>query len=110
MKPYIKDYLEKYVAEFEQLNIDVKALILFGSQARGTAKVTSDVDIAVVMKDNLCHSSRGKLRCLGEDISHHIEANLFFTTQEAIDKAQHHFDTNKYIREEGVVLWQEKAI
>ena len=105
MKPYVKEFLSKYVHQFETLNIDIHSLVLFGSQARGEATVSSDIDIAVVMKEDLTHFERGKLRCLGDDVDSRAEVNLFFTTQEAINFAQKDLDTNKYIREEGIKLW-----
>ncbi|MCL1786964.1 MAG: nucleotidyltransferase domain-containing protein [Defluviitaleaceae bacterium] len=104
-KPHIQDFLQKFVTKFEQTGIDVSALILFGSQARDTATLSSDVDIAVVMKAPLSPCHRGELRAIGEEINDAIETNLFFTTQEALDAATKIFDTNKYIREEGIILW-----
>ena len=110
MREHIQQYLEQYIEKFEALNLDnVEALILFGSQARGSATISSDVDIAVVMREPLDVKSRGSLRCLGEDINPHIEVNLFFTTPEALDNSQHHFDTNTHIKKEGVMLWGESA-
>lgn len=104
-RPHIQDFLQKYVSKFEETGIIIDSLILFGSQARDTAVLSSDVDIAVVMKTPLSSCERGELRGIGEDIDHRIETNLFFTTREALDAATDIFDTNKYIREEGVVLW-----
>ena len=105
MKTYIKEFLENYIAKFEEMKIEIDSLILFGSQARGDAILSSDVDIAVVMKTPLTSEERGSLRCLGEDIDDSIETNLFFTTRQAIEDSARIFDTNKYIKEEGVVLW-----
>lgn len=110
MRDYIKEYLKEYVDRFKELLLeDVEALILFGSQARDTATISSDIDIAVIMKKPLDAQSRGLLRCLSEDINPHIEVNLFFTTAEALKAPHHHFDTNTYIKEEGIILWEEQA-
>ena len=106
MREHIKQYLKQYVEKFEALNIaGVEALILFGSQARDSATISSDIDIAVVVSEPLDVRSRGLLRCLGDDINPHIETNLFFTTPEALESPQHHFDTNTHIKREGVALW-----
>ena len=102
----VEDFLVKYIDEFCKLNIDVDSIILFGSQARGTAKISSDIDIAVVMNESLTARERGKLLCLGDEIDEHMVTNVFFTTRQALDKASDVFDTNTYIKEEGVVLWQ----
>ena len=110
MRDYIKKYLNDYVKEFEALNIDIHALILFGSQARGEATISSDVDIAVVMKEPLNSQERGTLRFLGEEIDEDIETNIYFTNIQALENPSHHFDTNTHIKREGIVLWQEKAI
>ena len=110
MSPYISEYLNKYIDEFKKLSIQIHALVLFGSQARGTATISSDVDIAVVMDSSLTRRERGILRCLGEDINPYVETNLFFTTLDDLANPTHHFDTNKYIKNEGVVLWGELAI
>jgi predicted nucleotidyltransferase len=106
IREYVREYIDSYVTEFEKMDIDVDSLILFGSQARGTATISSDVDIAVVMKGSLTPRERGELVCLGDEIDSNIKTSLFFTTKQALDRADHVFDTNRYIRDEGVVLWQ----
>ncbi|MCL2224040.1 MAG: nucleotidyltransferase domain-containing protein [Defluviitaleaceae bacterium] len=105
-KSHAKEFVDEYVREFEKKAFDVDSLVLFGSQARGTATISSDVDIAVVMEAILTPRERGELVCLGDEINSQVKINLFFTTKDAINNATHIFDTNKYIREEGVVLWQ----
>ena len=49
MQNGVQNFLEAYKKRFTSLNITVDSLILFGSQAKGTAKVSSDIDIAVVV-------------------------------------------------------------
>jgi len=61
MRPYVKEFLDSYVKLFRGLDIDIDSLILFGSQAKGTATVRSDIDIAVVMKEHLSPLQRGIL-------------------------------------------------
>jgi len=104
-RPHIQEYLQKYVAKYKETGIEAEALILFGSQARGDAVLSSDIDIAVVMNVPLTSKERGMLRGIGDEVDHRIETNLFFTNRAALDAAHDIFDTNKYIREEGVVLW-----
>ena len=107
MRSDVSSFLEKYVQRFECMGIkNVDALVLFGSQARGTAKVSSDIDIAVVMTESLSPLERGQLLSLGDDVDMRFETNLFFTTRKALDAAHRDLDTNKYIRDEGVILWQ----
>jgi len=106
MRPDVEQYLNEYIKQFKQLDIKVNALVLFGSQARGTATISSDIDIAVVMEEHLTPLDRGKLLSLGDEVDMRFETNLFFTTRNAVENATGDFDTNKYIKEEGVVLWQ----
>ena len=106
MRPEVKAFIEEYIRRFEQLDIKVGSLVLFGSQAKGTATISSDVDIAVVMDEPLPPLDRGILLSLGDEIDMRFETNLFFTTQKALNDATDIFDTNKYIRDEGVVLWR----
>lgn len=103
----VVNFLNDYVNKFADLNICVQALVLFGSQARGSATLSSDIDIAVVMHNSLTRAEKGKLRCFGCEIDERVKVDLFFTTKEAIDNANGAFDTNKYIKEEGIVIWQK---
>jgi predicted nucleotidyltransferase len=47
----IKTVVARYVRNLEALGIGVQKVIIFGSQAKGTFTVDSDIDIAVVSKD-----------------------------------------------------------
>jgi len=108
MRQEITLFLKKYIDEFKLLDIKgVEAIILFGSQARGTARVSSDIDIAIVMEESLTPRLRGMLLSLGEDVDPRFEVNLFFTTQKALDSATKVLNTNTHIKKEGVVLWHQ---
>ena len=106
MRAEVQAFLDEYVNRFKTLGVNINALVLFGSQARDTATITSDIDIAVIMNDDLSAYDRGELLSLGDDIDMRYDVNLFFTNKSALENASGCFDTNKYIREEGVVLWQ----
>jgi hypothetical protein len=58
------------------------------------------------MKESLTPRQRGEMYCRSDEIDENTKINLFFTTRQALNNATGIFDTNKYIREEGVVLWQ----
>lgn len=48
LRPSIKRKLEKFYSELIRAGFPIKEIILFGSQAKGTSKDYSDVDVAVV--------------------------------------------------------------
>jgi len=108
MRKEIAEFLDEYILQFKKLDIkNVESIVLFGSQARGTAKVSSDIDIAVVMTESLNSYDRGRVLSIADDVDMRFETNLFFTTRHAVDNACRHLDTNTHIKNEGVVLWQQ---
>lgn len=55
------------------------SIVLFGSQARGTATISSEVDIAVVMKnEKLTPRERGEILCLGDEIDENKNKYFFY--------------------------------
>jgi len=48
LKPEVSKIVREYYRHLLDAEIPIKALIVFGSQARGTANASSDIDIAVV--------------------------------------------------------------
>jgi len=110
MRAEVKHFLDEYLDRFKKMDIGVSSLILFGSQAKGTATISSDIDIAVVTDGELSPCARGQLLSLGDEIDMRFVVNLFFTTKIGLKNATDDFDTNKYIKEEGVVLWQSSVI
>jgi predicted nucleotidyltransferase len=50
-KPYIVDLVNKLIIEAKKFNINILKVILFGSQANGTANEWSDIDLAVISDD-----------------------------------------------------------
>lgn len=110
MKPYTKKIVDEYVAKLSETvlsDANVNSLVLFGSQARGDATASSDIDIAVVTNAPISNYNRGNMQCLTDDISTQVDINLFFTTTDAIQNAKDIFDTNLYIKNEGVVVWHK---
>ncbi len=47
--------------DFLTSNYDIEKIILFGSCARGTYKVTSDLDLLVLTKEDLTRQERGEI-------------------------------------------------
>ena len=47
----IKSLVLQYIHNLESLGISIQKVIVFGSQAKGTFKKDSDIDIAVISRD-----------------------------------------------------------
>lgn len=85
------------------LPIDVEKLVLFGSYARGEQNIYSDIDIAIVYKDNYTFFRQQEAlfqQELQEQFSDNIEINFFRTTENKTGGA------NDFIKKEGITLWE----
>ena len=81
-------------------------LIVFGSYARGCAKIGSDLDIALLGSDEFRRSDRVAMREILSGFYEHIDIKLFCTNQEKLELTDCEFDANYWIRKEGELLWQ----
>jgi len=63
--PNLTDIIRRYRAELEKLGIRAEQILLFGSQARGTAHEWSDIDLIVVSPDWAPYNSRERLEIAG---------------------------------------------
>ena len=80
----IKSIVIKYIRNLESLGISVQKVILFGSQATGTFKKDSDIDIAIISKDFDKMGLWERARYLGKaasNIPYPIEAMGFSPSQ-----------------------------
>ncbi|GHV14751.1 hypothetical protein FACS1894219_11120 [Clostridia bacterium] len=107
MRSEIKQFLDQVVRRYSSENLPIESVILFGSQARGDAKISSDVDLAIVTLPNLTHTERGKIICIPDEYNECIKTNLYFTTADNLASASLWNDTNYHIRNEGIVLWHK---
>jgi len=72
----ITDFLILHKAELEY-RFGVERIGLFGSYARNTAEVESDIDISVVLKnENIADSYFGVLHYLEDHLKHKIDMGL----------------------------------
>lgn len=55
------EIVKRYAGALQQRKVPVKLLILFGSQARGTAGPDSDLDVLVVVEGWMKRSERSSL-------------------------------------------------
>jgi predicted nucleotidyltransferase len=79
----------------------IKKLYLFGSHARGSANVFSDVDIAVIHTEGVNRAALNEAtEKLTADVEYtYIAANIFETDN-------HPLHVTSSIKKEGVLLWQ----
>ncbi|MCL2771735.1 MAG: nucleotidyltransferase domain-containing protein [Oscillospiraceae bacterium] len=78
-------------------------MILFGSQAKGTANLMSDVDLAIVCAD-IDKIDRLSVAWIVSEFMTKID--VVYTTEERLNSADKWSDVNYWIKKEGVVLWQ----
>ena len=100
--PGLAEYATKKSRQFPAA---LEKIIIFGSFAKGTARVSSDVDIALVSANNWQISDKGDIRDIFEEFSPSMNLSLFFTTQDRLmidDKR----DANHWIRREGITIWK----
>ncbi len=79
------------------------SIVLFGSQARGTAKITSDIDLAIISEVDLTMDKRLEIIEMLEDYPQPMNYQLFFTCVSNLDTDKY-FDANYHIKREGVLL------
>jgi predicted nucleotidyltransferase len=103
---YIEPILSSFKHDIEKLYGNrLTKLILFGSYARGTARLDSDVDLLIVLKH--IESPFEEIKYLS-DLSYEYELNhvLFFNTVPTSNQLFEQSDLPFYqnVRREGVVL------
>ena len=111
MGPITCEVREKLIRGIEELESrfpkGLVGIVLFGSHARNQAKITSDVDIALVF-ETLESQRREDKPIIDELLSStfsHLKIDLFCTTVDKLLNTQEKFDANYWIREEGDVIW-----
>jgi len=57
--------IQRYCRELERMGIRCQRVLLFGSQATGTAREDSDIDLFVISPDWVRYSERERLEMLG---------------------------------------------
>ena len=63
--PELKRIIERYRLQLEKLGIHPARILLYGSQAAGTAQEGSDVDLIVISDDWEKYNHRQRLELLG---------------------------------------------
>jgi predicted nucleotidyltransferase len=63
--PELKQIIKRYRAQLEKMGIRPARILLYGSQAAGTAREGSDVDLIVISSDWKKYNHRERLELLG---------------------------------------------
>jgi len=63
--PELKQIIKRYRAQLEALGIRPERVLLYGSQAAGTAREGSDIDLIVISNDWKNYNQRQRLELLG---------------------------------------------
>jgi len=63
--PELKRIIGQYKNELEKMGIRTEKILLFGSQASGTAREGSDIDLFVISPDWKIYGQRERLEMLG---------------------------------------------
>lgn len=63
--PELKQIINRYRAQLEKLGVRPERILLYGSQAAGTAREGSDIDLIVISDDWQQYSQRQRLELLG---------------------------------------------
>ena len=62
---YLAGVIERFRQELERMGIHCERVLLFGSQATGTASEGSDIDLFIVSRDWAPYGERERLEMLG---------------------------------------------
>ena len=101
IKPALTGFLNEKNNEIPN---SLTRVILFGSYAKGTARVGSDIDIALVSQASWGFEDRSTVRNLFEDFEYGEKLSFFFTTETGLESDDIN-NANFWIRTEGVQLW-----
>ena len=63
--PELKQVVRRYGAQLEKMGVHPTRILLYGSQAAGTAREGSDIDLIVISSDWKKYNHRQRLELLG---------------------------------------------
>jgi predicted nucleotidyltransferase len=105
MIPAISDSLEK---QKNKIPRGRQQIIVFGSDARGTATLRSDIDLALIYENEAdeLREDRAVMHHLLHDVTPLTEVTFFGTTFNKLAEATKPTTANYGIKKEGVVIWE----
>ena len=87
-----------------QHNSKIRYIVLFGSEARGEARLTSDVDLALISDEPLTMEERLAFKAV-IDSEHFPPYNVINTLYRDLD-TEHVMDVNFHIKRDGLVIYE----
>ncbi|MGL4736004.1 MAG: nucleotidyltransferase domain-containing protein [Cellulosilyticaceae bacterium] len=100
-------FMIKIKKDLEQLlnyeAIQIEKIILFGSCARGTCKITSDLDLLVVTHDVVSRSVRGDLASELDEPLDGVRTDIVFYNKQVFEEADSLF--MRQIRQDGIIIY-----
>ena len=87
---------------------NISMIILYGSVARGDATQQSDVDIAIVVKNQMDDATKRRFLCWGADLD--IRYEIVFSIVDILEgnmkKWENVLPYYQNVKKEGIVLWK----
>jgi predicted nucleotidyltransferase len=97
--------IQEFKREIEKLeNLDLKAIFLFGSYARGEAEEGSDIDILLIFKNKISSELTCKVREISNALSlkYDVVISEFLFTEKEFQKYNTPFLLN--VKKEGILI------
>ena len=82
----------------------MKQIILFGSCARREMRVTSDVDLLVIVDEQIGRAQRGEICSELEEPMDQVHTDVIFYTQEQYEASTRIF--TKQVKQDGIILYE----
>ena len=102
----MKDELIRSLTEIFKENI--KMIILYGSVARNEAKDDSDIDIAIIMKNDMDEKTQEQFIRWSADMDIRFDKvfSIIDIQEEKLEQWGNVLPFYKNVQEEGIVLWK----
>ncbi len=107
MKDIKKDFYDRFVDKTRSIYLDnLKAIILYGSVARGSATEESDIDIAILVESDDKEMYDRLLDVVVEmDLENDVVISTVIIEEEQFEKWKEALPFYKNIKKEGIQLW-----
>jgi len=103
IRPDVREILEQ-ISQMNH-NSKIRFILLFGSEARGEALLTSDVDLALVSTEPLTRAERLEFAKIFDDIAF-PDFNIINTLMSDMDTNKF-TDVNYHLWQEGLVIYAQ---